>query len=121
MVLDTTVFIDVLRRDPAAVAFLRAVDQPLWASEISRLEVIYGLRSSERKFAERLFSTIGWIPVDESIARHAGELGRKWRKSHTGIDPADLSIAATAEQLERPLATKNVKHFPMFKGLKAPY
>jgi len=121
MVLDTTVMIDVLRGDDAAINFMREIDQPLWASEISRLEVIYGLRSSERKFAERLFSVIGWIPVDESIARQAGALGRKWRKSHTGIDPADLAIAATAEQLELPLATTNVKHFPMFKALKAPY
>jgi predicted nucleic acid-binding protein len=121
MVLDSTILIDVLRRNPAAVTFLKSVEEPLWASEISRLEIIQGLRSPERKTAERLFSMIGWVPVDESVARHAGELGRKWRNSHTGIDPADLAIAATAEQLERPLATRNIKHFPMFKGLKAPY
>lgn len=80
-----------------------------------------GLRSSERRAANRLFALIAWIPVTESVARRAGELGRQWRRSHPGIGVADLAIAATAEAIDASLATRNVKHFPMFKGLKAPY
>jgi predicted nucleic acid-binding protein len=34
---------------------------------------------------------------------------------------ADLAIAATAEQLEATVATLNLKHFPMFRNLRAPY
>jgi len=68
-----------------------------------------------------LFALITWIPVDKSVARRAGELGRHWRKSHPGIDLADLAIAATAEEIGAPLATRNLKHFPMFEGLRAPY
>jgi len=45
----------------------------------------------------------------------------RWRASHPGIGVADLAIAATAEQLGAPLATRNVRHFPMFADLKAPY
>jgi hypothetical protein len=37
------------------------------------------------------------------------------------VGVADLIIAATAEQLDLPLATTNLRHFPMFKGLKPPY
>jgi predicted nucleic acid-binding protein len=33
----------------------------------------------------------------------------------------DYVIAATAESLHLPLWTRNVRHFPMLKGLKAPY
>jgi predicted nucleic acid-binding protein len=33
----------------------------------------------------------------------------------------DLIVAATAKLLDRPLATCNVKHYPMFPRLKAPY
>lgn len=80
-----------------------------------------GLRSSERRLANRLFASVAWVPVDETVARRAGELGRKWRRSHPGIGVADLAIAATAEELEAGLATRNVKHFPMFKNLRAPY
>jgi hypothetical protein len=61
------------------------------------------------------------VAVDEPIARLAGEFGRKWRRSHPGISPADLAIAATAGQLDAKLATTNVRHFPMFKGLRPPY
>lgn len=37
------------------------------------------------------------------------------------MDPADLAIAATTIALEAELYTRNVKHFPMFEGLSAPY
>jgi predicted nucleic acid-binding protein len=78
-------------------------------------------RSAERKPAEQLFQRLRWVQVDESVARGAGELGRGLRKSHTGIGVADLIIAATAERVALPLATTNVRHFPMIKGLRTPY
>jgi predicted nucleic acid-binding protein len=79
------------------------------------------LRSSERSSAARLFALIDWAEITESVAIRAGELGRRWRRSHPGIGVADLAIAATAEELQATIATRNVKHFPMFKGLRAPY
>lgn len=71
--------------------------------------------------ALRLFALIEWVPVTEPIAQRAGELGRKWRRSHPGIGVADLAIAATAERLDATLATRNLKHFPMFRDLRVPY
>lgn len=59
--------------------------------------------------------------MSEAVARRAGELGRQWRRSHPGIGVADLAIAATAEEIDAELATRNLKHFPMFEGLRAPY
>jgi hypothetical protein len=63
---------------------------------------------------------LSWIAVDEQIARHAGNLGGAWRRSH-GLATADLVIAATVEVVGGELATSNVRHFPMFAGLEAPY
>lgn len=83
--------------------------------------MIAGLRSAERGLAENLFAAVEWIAVDEDIARRAGALGRRFRASHQGIDLADLAVAATAERLGAEVATMNVKHFPMFPGLAAPY
>jgi len=83
--------------------------------------VIQGLRSSERRAADRLFALMSWVPVSDAVARRAGELGRRWRRSHPGIGVADLAIAATAETIDARVATRNLKHFPMFKGLRAPY
>lgn len=121
VVLDTGVLIDQLRGSEAAFEFLASLKAQPVCSEVTRIEVIQGLRSSERRAANRVFATIGWVPVSESVARRAGELGRRWRRSHPGIGIADLTIAATAEELDAVVATNNVKHFPMFKGLEPPY
>jgi predicted nucleic acid-binding protein len=48
-------------------------------------------------------------------------LGRRFRQSHSGIGAVDLIVAATALELQAPLATHNVRRFPMFKGLQPPY
>lgn len=121
VVLDTSVLVDHLRASAPATEYLASLDGRPSCSEISRVEVIQGLRSSERRAADRLFALLAWVPVSEAVARRAGELGRKWRRSHPGIGVADLAIAATAEEIDADLATRNLKHFPMFKGLRAPY
>lgn len=121
VVLDTSVLVDHLRASVAATKYLAGLDAQPACSEISRIEVLQGLRSAERRAANRLFALISWVPVDEAVARRAGELGRQWRRSHPGIGVADLAIAATVEQIEATLATRNLKHFPMFKNLRAPY
>ncbi len=65
--------------------------------------------------------SLRWVAVDESIARRAGELGRRWRGSHAAIGLADLLIAASAIELGADLATSDVRHYPMFPGLAPPY
>lgn len=119
--LDSTVLIDHLRGSVAAAAYLASIDSRPASSEIVRVEVITGLRSPERRAADLLFGLIEWIAVDEAIARRAGELGRRFRSSHQGIDAADLVVAATAEHLGATLGTANVKHFPMFWELGSAY
>ncbi len=121
IVVDTTVIIDVLRSHDPARRFLRRLETLPVCSEVTRIEVMRGLRSHERSPAERLFDRLDFIDVDEGIARLAGELGRRWRASHPGIGTSDLAIAATAERLDAEVATANVKHFPMFPGLERPY
>ena len=121
VVLDTTAFVDALRKVPAARDLLRGVESRPVASEVTRVEVIRGLRSGERAAAEHFFTLIDWHPVDEPIARLAGDFGRTYRRSHDGIGVADLIVAATAKHLDAKLITSNVKHFPMFPKLKPPY
>jgi predicted nucleic acid-binding protein len=120
-VLDSTVLADMLRGHPQALDFVLELTDTPTCSEVTRVEIIRRLRSFERSPAERWFAKIDWIPLDEGIARRAGELGRRWRGSHPGIGTPDLIVAATAEQLGVELATHNVRHFPMFEGLRPPY
>ena len=121
VLLDTSVVVDVLRGVPAAIRYAGSLDAPPTCSEITRVEVLTGLRSAERSKTERLFRSLRWVEVDEAIARRAGEMGRRIRRSHPGVGTSDLIIASTAEELGLTLATLNVKHFPTVAGLRAPY
>ncbi len=121
IVFDTSILIDILRDDSVALEYVREVPEVPSCSEVTRVEIVRGLRSAERTSAERLFQALRWVPVDEPIARRAGELGRRWDRHRPGISLADLVIAATAEQLDAELATTNVRHFPMFESLRSPY
>lgn len=118
---DSTVLIDHLRGHEPARAFLADLTDAPFCSEISRIELLQGLRSAERHAAEELFGALQWAPVDERIARSAGELGRRYRRSHRNLGVADLVIGATALELGLPLATANVHHYPMFRNLHPPY
>lgn len=121
VLLDTSVVVDILRAFPPALRYAHTLDDVPTCSEVTRVEVLRGMRSAERSSTERLFRTLRWIALDESIARRAGELGRAFRRSHQGISTPDLVIAATADELDLRLATLNVKHFPMLGALRAPY
>ncbi|MGH8931896.1 MAG: type II toxin-antitoxin system VapC family toxin [Egibacteraceae bacterium] len=121
VVLDAAVLIDHLRGLPEAVEFLSQLPAPPHCSEVTRVEVGRGLRSGERSAAKRLFAAMQWVPLTTNIAEAALELGRVWRRSHHTIDLADLVVAATAQCLGLPVATTNVKRFPMFEGLARPY
>lgn len=124
IVLDTSVLIDHLRqRDDAH----RAIDAALGrgedvvASVISKVEILTGMRTHERRTTRELFDLIRWTPVDDAAAQLAGEYGRLHRRSHSGTEVPDYVIAATATRLGAELWTRNVKHFPMFPDLAAPY
>jgi len=119
--LDTSVLIDVLRGSQPAIAWLTGLGEVPVCSEVTRAEVLRGLRSAERTRTERLFAALRWVSVDELVSRRAGELGRQYRRSHAGLSIADLLIAATAELHSADLATANVRHYPMFADLSRPY
>lgn len=123
VMVDTSVLIDVLRGNPAAAACLRDARAagPLHASEVTRLEVLAGMRPREEQATRGLFRAFDWRRLDGRIAEIAGQLGRRWLPGNQGIDSADLAIAATAITLDAQLFTRNVKHFPMFSDLTAPY
>lgn len=123
VVVDTPVLIDVLRGHRVATQVLAAQrrQEHVHGSEVVRLEVLAGVRPQEEDATRRLLRAVTWHPLDEAIVEEAGRLGRRWLPSHSDIDTADLVVAATATLLAASLLTVNVRHFPMFDGLAAPY
>ena len=125
MILDTSILIDHLQGHPAAVKLVvEAFEQqpePLAASVMTKVELLAGMPEHQQLDAYRLMARINWVLVDEAIADRAGELAHTYMRSRRGVDPVDYVIAATVELLGAELWTRNIKHFPMFPELKAPY
>lgn len=121
---DTTVAVDHLRGDPAASDLLTGLADAgvdLVASELVRFELMAGVKDREVSALEEFCSALSWAQVTEDIARIAGQLARRYRKSHSGIGAVDYLIAATAVALDAELLTTNLRHFPMFPKLRRPY
>jgi predicted nucleic acid-binding protein len=123
ILVDTDVLVWSLRGSRAARGWLRAAREaePLAISVVTIAELTGGMRSGERDRLWSLLAALRAEPVTEIIARRAGEFRREYRASHTSISTPDYLIAATADLLGAPLATLNVKHFPMFEGLRPPF
>jgi predicted nucleic acid-binding protein len=120
--LDTSVAIDFLRAAPPAVAAVdAALAEGIGASEITRFEVLSGMLPDEENATEAFFALLDVYPVEETVARRAAELARRYRASHQGIEDGDYLIAATALELGAGLLTTNLRHFPMLTGLEPAY
>jgi predicted nucleic acid-binding protein len=124
IVADTSILIDTLRGIPAAreaIIAARDAGHEVSASVVTKAELLSGMRSPEKSVTRRLIASLTWVPVSDEIAEAAGDLARAYRRSHQGIGVVDHVIAATVEHLNAQLWTLNLRHFPMFPELTAPY
>ncbi|MFN8202121.1 MAG: type II toxin-antitoxin system VapC family toxin [Solirubrobacteraceae bacterium] len=121
---DTSVLVEILRgvepaRELLAGAFRRG--DVVCASSLTRIELSIGMRPAERRRTDALVAALRWLPVDVAIADEADALARRYGRSHSGIDAVDYCIAATTRVHGLDLWTLNVRHFPMFAELEAPW
>lgn len=124
VVVDTSILIDHLRGEAAATELLRhafKAGRRVTGSVMTKVEVMAGMRSREEDATRALLGIVEWTPVSEELADLAGSLASDYSRSHSGVDPVDYVIAATVAQLGAELWTRNVRHFPMFSDLAAPY
>jgi predicted nucleic acid-binding protein len=119
--IDTSVLVDYVRQTPSALAFMKSLRGKPSISVVSIQELYAGAHTVQEE--RRIEASLpGWHIhlVTIPIARSAGQHMRHFAPSH-GLDDLDAIIAATAEHHQLPLATLNVKHFPMFRRLKRAY
>jgi predicted nucleic acid-binding protein len=123
ILVDSDVLIAHLRGVAVARDWLVGVrnDGPLAISAVSIVELIGGMRTVERREVWRLLASFRVEPATEMVARRAGDMMRRYRRSHNRIGLGDYLIAATADVQGLELATLNVRHFPMFEGLQPPF
>jgi predicted nucleic acid-binding protein len=116
---DTDVLVEHLRGSPHTTALLTGDD--LHISVLTRFELLAGMRSAERHVLRALVDAIPNLAVTTETSVRAGAWAREYRRSHSKIGPIDYLIAATAEVHGAQLVTQNVKDYPMFPGLEAPF
>lgn len=124
VLIDTPILVDHLRGDERAVGLMRSLladGGQAWAATPTRTEILAGIRPAEHEPMMRLFELLEWIDIDAAVADAAGELARRYRRSHSGIDTTDYLIAAAAQSIGARLLTLDVRHFPMFDGLEPAY
>ena len=112
--IDTDVIIDFLRGQIYARELLeRWITRGLLAvSVIAHLELYQGMKASEEQATNDFLDGLLAIPVDVTIARSAGRLLKNLRVKGITIGMADAIVAATAIELDVPLVTNNIDHYP---------
>ena len=123
ILVDSDILIAHLRGVPAARDWLleaRRRDR-LAISVVTTVEIVGGMGLAELREVWRLLSAFKVEPATEIVGRRAGDIMRQYRRSHAGIGLGDYLIAATVDVKGFELATLNVRHFPMFPDLRAPF
>ena len=116
---DTDIAIDFLRRRDYAQQLLEswAGEGLLAISTLTHLEIYQGMKTGEERATNAFLDGLISAAVDIPIARRAGTMLGELRSKGVTVGIADTIIAATALQLNAPLLTNNVEHYP-FADLK---
>lgn len=121
--LDTNVWIALLKNQPAVVEGVRRVGvealylcSPVWS------ELWFGACNSQRiaenqQRIRELAAHIPSLPFDDRAAEHCGELRAFLARQGRPIGPYDLQIAAIARSASLCLVTRNVSEFSRVPGL----
>jgi predicted nucleic acid-binding protein len=119
--LDTSIVIDLLRGEPAAVDYASRLTEVPFCSEITAMEVLSAVRPGQLPVAEQILDALHRVPVDRSIARRAGEIGRRWARRRPPLAAADLIVLATADELDAELVTTSQRRYPSVIRTVNPY
>ena len=120
LLLDTDIIVNVGRGDAAVVTHVSTLLSAgaVYISAVTEMELVVGCRNkAELKNLIILLERFTVVPLTPEIGTTAVNLLRTYRLSH-GLLIADALIAATALVMGHVLASGNVKHFSMIKGLQ---
>lgn len=118
---DTTVFVDYRRGvSEAGTLITSVIDKRITASysPLTVLELWQGdMRDRKEEMEwEALFTLMEEAKLSHNASRTAGSKLRPYNKNQKAEYFADALIAATAEERNEPLYTRNHKHMKLFYG-----
>jgi predicted nucleic acid-binding protein len=111
--LDSTVLIDILRGVERVRQRLLTGPDVFLTSAVVVDQVMYGVRAGEAQATHSLIDGLEIVPVGKMEAVLAARWRREFARQGVTLDQADCLIAACAVTQGVPLATANVKDFPM--------
>jgi len=120
MVVDTSVFIEFLRKKDKTNTILYSISEvfPLAISSVTLYELLMGATDNKKIYDIRLLTEdLLILPFDDRVATKSGEIYHKLRRENKMIEFRDIFIAATCIVYEMPLKTLNIKHFERISGL----
>lgn len=113
---DTTVIIQYLRKDPEAIRYLSELQSPT-ISVITEGEVYEGCKDAEDMVKlQRTLQKFDILPITSEISQKAIILLKLYHLGY-GFHLLDAFIIATALVYQLPVVTQNVKHFGIVKEL----
>lgn len=119
MLFDTDIFIWAQRGNTGAAKLMNQAPRRL-VSAVSWMEFLQGARSAaEFRLSKRFLLDLGFevVPVTQETSHRAMVYIEQFALSH-GLTATDALIAASAVELQMPLATSNSKHFKAIPSLE---
>lgn len=123
--LDTSAIIDIFRGDEAIKKALENIKEPLAVTQISYLELMFGLdpknekHRTEEGFYDEFFQSLLSLDLDNQSCKKASEVFWRLKKEGKTIEQFDCVIAGIflANGINT-IISRNAKHFSNIHGLK---
>jgi tRNA(fMet)-specific endonuclease VapC len=127
LIVDTSVFIEIERRDLSLAVLAPFIQQEsqLGIASLTASELLVGvylgaaqLQAARSEFVEDVFSSLPIYEFDLTSARVHAAIWAEMRRARLRIPRNDLVIAATALSRDLGILTHNMKDFDLVPGLR---
>lgn len=127
--IDTSAIIDIFKGSASIKEILLGINEPLIVTEISYLELMFGLDiknlkyKKEEKYYDEFFQSFLTLNLNDKACKKASEIFWDLKKKGKAIEQFDCIIAGIflSNGIDK-IISKNIKHFSNIIGLKVvPY
>jgi predicted nucleic acid-binding protein len=126
MILDTSVVVDLLRRERTAIIRIKSLEasgEMIWIPAPAIFEIWEGIARADRprQEADRVSGVLDDYTLQSFESRHAARAGRlsgELGRQGIVVDPLNAQIAGIALEERQPVLTRNLRDFQRFPDLK---